>query len=705
MTTAVPAAFRGIPDDALVLANRPLVPHIDLAATSRFGDDKWDLSPCRHQAHQHALSINFLSLPAQFRQAAKELCFAMLRYDLPEGEKEMSVSTIRGMVSDLKEFLDWADERGIRTLREITTDDIDAYRMRVEARRHTANTVGRKRRAVCNLWYFRRKLISDTLSIDPMTAWPEIKGPRRRPAAGPENSTDRIPEQVLAPLLVWSLRWVEEFADDVIRAQDDWLALRDRKTGYMGIVDGTTPHERITALLQEYKATRRPLPRGKPRGGYKHRRPPVNVIHLCRQANVDTTTLNREPFWSMIAEAIDELGLDDSTYMTSEIRGQLDGQPWLRGIRYDDVTRFTNRLQIACYIVIAYLSGMREAEIKHMKRGCLSVMRDEDGRPVRYKVTSQAFKGEDTPAGAEATWVVGAPVATAVRVLERLQPPGQDLLFAQPPASRSSDLGSSSNSVMGVNATIDGMARLVKWINEFCAEHGRDDSISQVNGKDWRLVTKQFRRTLAWTIARQPGGTIAGSIQYRHHSVQMFEGYAGTSASGFRHEVEAEQALARGEQLGDIILNPAPQRLTGPAAEEAEARLASLENEVQVAGKVITDRKRLARFMQRHDPRIHPGQFVTCVYNPDRALCRREGDGPSLPDCQPLKCRNVALTAANIDAFLAWLQRLERALANGFVLAPYVRDRMEQRRAELTEFLEANNIPTSMNTTTKEPVR
>lgn len=282
----------------------------------------------------------------------------------------------------------------------------------------------------------------------------------------------------------------------------------------------------------------------------------------------------------MIAEAIDELGLDDSTYMTTEIRGRLDGQPWLRGIRYDDVTRFTNRLQTACYIVVAYLSGMREAEIKHMKRGCLSVMRDEDGHPVRYKVTSQAFKGEDTPSGTEATWVVSASVATAVRVLERLQPPGQDMLFAQPPAHRSGDTGSSSNSVMGVSATIEGMARLVSWVNEYCAEHGRDDGIPKVNGNDWRLVTKQFRRTLAWTIARQPGGTIAGAIQYRHHSVQMFGGYPGTSASGFRHEVEAEQAIARGEQLGDIILNPAPQRLTGPAAEPEAGRRLQVQDHV-----------------------------------------------------------------------------------------------------------------------------
>jgi hypothetical protein len=46
---------------------------------------------------------------------------------------------------------------------------------------------------------------------------------------------------------------------------------------------------------------------------------------------------------------------------------------------------------------------------------------------------------------------------------------------------------------------------------------------------------------------------IAGAIQYRHQRVQMFEGYAGTSRPGFRAEVEAEQALERGERLLAMI--------------------------------------------------------------------------------------------------------------------------------------------------------
>ncbi len=80
-------------------------------------------------------------------------------------------------------------------------------------------------------------------------------------------------------------------------------------------------------------------------------------------------------------------------------------------------------------------------------------------------------------------------------------------------------------------------------------------------------------------------------------------------------------------------------------------------------GKVITAPRRLKRVMDRHDPRIYPGQYVTCVYNPDRALCHRRdsADGPCLPDCQPLACRNVALTSANIAELTRHQAHLEQA--------------------------------------------
>jgi hypothetical protein len=240
-------------------------------------------------------------------------------------------------------------------------------------------------------------------------------------------------------------------------------------------------------------------------------------------------------------------------------------------------------------------------------------------------VTSLAFKGEHDPTGVTATWIVTAPVERAIRVLEALQPSSQRYLFAVLPTSKNY-LKDRTAQVTATAATNYDLVSFARWIIGYCAAHGRADGIPHVQGQEWRLSTRQFRRTLAWFIARQPGGVIAGAMQYRHLRVQMFEGYAGTSESGFRAEVQAEEAIARGEKLGDLIVNHAHHRLRGPAAAEAEARLTEFERHVQFHGKVVNDDKRMKRHMDRHDPHVYPGRFVTCAHHADRALCWR-GDG------------------------------------------------------------------------------
>lgn len=62
--------------------------------------------------------------------------------------------------------------------------------------------------------------------------------------------------------------------------------------------------------------------------------------------------------------------------------------------------------------------------VKHLQRGCLSVQRDPDGRVYRHRLRSLAFKGEDAH-GVPASWIITAPVARAVAVLERFQPAEQ----------------------------------------------------------------------------------------------------------------------------------------------------------------------------------------------------------------------------------------------------------------------------------------
>ena len=87
---------------------------------------------------------------------------------------------------------------------------------------------------------------------------------------------------------------------------------------------------------------------------------------------------------------------------------------------------------------------MRDSEIKHLTRGCVSTERDSTGTAYRWKITGLAFKGEPTTRGARATWVAGHPAARAVTVLEQLQPPGQPLLFARLPYREGTRPGSSA---------------------------------------------------------------------------------------------------------------------------------------------------------------------------------------------------------------------------------------------------------------------
>lgn len=695
-TSTARASIRAIPDTALVLAKRKLRAGLKLAGTSRFGDDVWVLTPAVHQRHLRALILDFRTLPERFRLVVKELFYLLLTGDLPPDCASIrGIVTIRGYFSSVGYFLGWVDQRQAAALSTLTLTDFEDFERRLASERISEGNRLKKRRAARLFWLCRAKLTTDRLTFDTAALLAEDgRAGRAGSRRGWENATDRIPEPVHAPLLVWALRWVDDFADDVLRACTEWSELyaqgrASRRRRGQPVIRGVPG--RLAAVLSQYRAEGRPLP------GYHGA---VNRSHLTREVQCSSRYLEDPRYLQQIQQAADDLGVDDNSYLRTEVRGRLDGKPWLRAIPYGDVERLARLLQTACYIVVAYLSGMRDSEVKHLQRGCLSVWCDDSGRVVRRKVTSQAFKGENDPTGVTAPWIVTAPVERAIEVLGALQPASQPYLFALPPTSPAYGF-SRTNVVTTTSTTNKDLGAFAQWITRYCAAHGRADGIPHVQGQEWRLSTRQFRRTLAWFIARQPGGVIAGAMQYRHLQVQMFEGYAGTSESGFRDEVQAEEAIARGEKLGDLIVNHDHHRLIGPAAEEAEARLAEFERHVQFHGKVFNDAKRMKRHMDRHDPHIYPGAFVTCIHNADRALCHRSDgeDGPSLPDCVPLRCRNVALTEENVDAFVGYLATMDRMLANGDALAPFVRHRLEQRRAETARFLAANGACAPKKTT------
>ena len=76
-------------------------------------------------------------------------------------------------------------------------------------------------------------------------------------------------------------------------------------------------------------------------------------------------------------------------------------------------------LQSACYIVCAYLTGMRNWQLQAMRAGCLNVRRSEDRLIERYQIRSAVYKRRDVRGQAE-NWITIEPVAKAIAVLERL---------------------------------------------------------------------------------------------------------------------------------------------------------------------------------------------------------------------------------------------------------------------------------------------
>ena len=670
-------------EDIYVLHGRPLRPGVQLEATPRFSDDVWPLTAAILQLHVSSWRLNFAVIPAQYQLIAKRLIYAMLSGRLPDGERRRSISTIKSVFTDLRRFLCWLDSQDLPAdgkpgLAAITVADLAAYQ-----RHLIANGLPPQSMAFAQigyLWRYRHALPpAEQLQFDPRML-DGLRPPRLR---DPENSTERIPEAVLGPLLAWSLSFTRDFAPDVLACCAQW---HKNRSGAARSRPRTT-RSQVRAFLADHAARGQPLPG---RGGK------VNILELARIIGCSRRLLQHMASDIEAAAAI--AGVTEWACYTLPVTGRLDGQPWVTGIAThprcpDSLDELARLLQTACYVVIAFLSGMRDSEVKHIRRGCLTVSRDASGRPYRWKITSLAFKNESDPAGTPATWVVGEPVAEAVKVLEKLRPSGTDLLFAHLPYGTGLGPASHSPNQVPRNSTTNRqLNELASWISRYCQARDRSDGIPLVRGQPFRLTTRQFRRTLAWFIARRAGGAIAGAIQYRHLSIQMFEGYAGTSESGFRAEVEAEQALTRGEHLLAMIDKHEHQNLTGPAASEAAQRLSDFGRRARFRGIVVTDDRQLQRLMQRDDPAIYPGTYITCVFNSEKALCHQQHDThgtarPSMGSCRPLQCRNTALTADNKAALADEAADITRQLKQRPTLPPLLQARLTTRRNQITDFL------------------
>ena len=235
------------------------------------------------------------------------------------------------------------------------------------------------------------------------------------------------------------------------------------------------------------------------------------------------------------------------------------------------------------------------------------------------------------------------------------------------------------------------IAEFITWVNDYAREHGLD-SETIPDDPDGPVTLSRFRRTIAWHIARLPGGTVALAIQYGHLRTLTSEGYSGRSRHGLRDLLDLETARAMASYLQDVsdsldsgggVSGPAARRLAD-AARQAASRFEGLFLSPRQARALLADPA-----LQVHDS---PGAFLACNYDPAKALCHPDREAgstaghPALDRCDPA-CANIARTDEHITALTAEIARLRAESASPLLPGP-IRQRLAGRAAALEKIAE-----------------
>jgi hypothetical protein len=317
-TTAAPldAAERPGPDTP-VLLNRQLRPGTQPSQLSRFGDDRWNLTPAIFEGHLQSVSLNFTLVPAAFRDIAKRYAWLELNHEDPLILRRASINgrlavyTMLSHMRNIRAFLDWLDLHGITSLGAVTDTDLQHYLDHVrdaEIRRGARSDL---LQAVRRLWAFRDMLPADArLPEAPPWNGKDTRILLGRPQRNREDRTPRIPEATMSMMLSWALRMIDDFSADILRACAEWAHLYTctwtRRHGHRAAGSKTArPH--LIAVLDRYRQAGRPLPGG-----------PVGLCysHLAREVDVARTTLNLcASNRSLVEQAAVDLGVDDDSYL------------------------------------------------------------------------------------------------------------------------------------------------------------------------------------------------------------------------------------------------------------------------------------------------------------------------------------------------------------------------------------------------------
>jgi hypothetical protein len=620
-----------------------------------FSSDRWDLRGLEvWPAYAQYTVINWTGIANPlWRITAKEVALFLMQprvgieHHLPDvrrsGYPPWALQYQR--ISYWRRWFAYLDEQGVRSLSRVTQGLSDGFLETItpESRHHAVS-------ALRDFADYRPLLTHDAYP-EGFRPWGDISAVAAagEPSVGSNgNKTPLIPDEVFAPVLAAALFLVQVGGPDLLAAKEEVERLGSAPAP-RGLPGDRRVDEALRVYLERLRAEGRSLPAAAPGRD-------IRGDGICRRTIAlnmgvkDPNVLLERGRLEAIQEAAATLGVARGGILTRissvALTDDEDGsQPWRGEFSLDSLGAMTTLVHVACYIVVAALSGMRTSEIAAIERN--SITREEFAPGiVRRRIRSRLLKGEQ-PGGRRETWVVIDEVVQAIELAEALTTSRNPLVVSE-------------------------FARRFRDFRSWVAEHGGTAGLEPIP-EDWDLVPRQFRRKLAREIGWRPNGIIAGKIHLKHISVATTEGYAGKhgeSVAAFQAEVEHERRQATAaavERVIDAAERGEPVIGLGAAslaAAIAEAGLANASDAPQVRDRDDAVR---ALLKARADT-LHIGPLAYCWFtDPSRARCLRgvaDKSRPIVGSCEPTKCANATIHPEHAPIWLGGLDSLKVSLSD-----------------------------------------
>jgi len=292
-------------------------------------------------------------------------------------------------------------------------------------------------------------------------------------------------------------------------------------------------------------------------------------------------------------------------------------------------------LQTACFVLIAFMTGMRISELLSLREGCCET-EAEPGQADLVWLRSRVFKMQGVPNGRSAKWLGGPICAKAVRVLERL---GQRVrprvgigsLWVPIPAHKKP------------RPKRPFQAKTIRVrLNHFVAMLGLKDS----SGRIFHIHPHMFRRTFARHVVRHDTtNLLALKEHFKHVSLSMTDYYVGSDLELWTLMMEEEEKLLF--ESFDKVLRA--ERMAGPGGAQLKRKIDHAIAEGRLPREFRGEagdhlRKEMIRNLVESGQRVYPCAASNyCWFRVESALCTQENH-PLLKRCNPGACTNSVVT-------------------------------------------------------------